>query len=73
MPTEQIFIGATVALLCLFGLVKDRWLLEHTRKGKWLIQKCGEQTGLTILRCLLGGGALVGILLACNVIRPVQW
>lgn len=73
MPTEQIFIGATVALLCLLGFIKERWLLEHTRKGRWLAQKWGEQAGLTILRCLLGSGALFGILLACNVIRPVQW
>ena len=73
MPTDQIFIGAMVAVLCLVGFFKDRWFLQNTRKGKWLAEKFGEQTSLWIVRGLLGTGTLFGVLLACNVIQPVQW
>ena len=73
MPTDQIFIGAMVAGLCSIGVFKSRWFLQHTGKGKWLAEKCGEQTSLWMLRGLLGTGAFFGILLACNVIRPLQW
>ena len=73
MPTDQIFIGAMVAVLCSIGFFKSRWLLQNTRKGKWLAEKCGEQASLWIFRGLFGTGTLFGVLLACNVIRPIQW
>ncbi len=72
-PTEQILIGALVALLSLHGLWKARWLLENTRKGQRLAGWLGAERGLLALRVVLVLGAVLGILLATNVIRPVNW
>jgi hypothetical protein len=70
---EQVLIGVTVALLCGLGLWHDRWLLSGTRKGQRLVGWFGEQRGLWVLRVLLVSGALFGLLLATDVIRPVRW
>ncbi len=73
MPKDQLLIGAVFALFCLIGLYKDLWILAQTKKGQWLVRRCGQQRSVWLLRSLFGCGAVFGVLLACNVIRPVQW
>jgi len=73
MPKEQIAIGAIVAVLCLAGAWKERWLLEHSKYGHRLIGWFGPQRAPWVLRCLLCGGIVFGVLLATNVIHPVRW
>ena len=74
MPTkEQVFIGASIAALCLFALVNCRWILDNTKKGERLTQWFGAVRGIWVLRSLLLLGALFGVLLAMNVVRPMQW
>ena len=73
MPLEQIFIGGATALLCLAGLCHNAWLLEHTRKGRRLVDCFGTVRAVWILRCLFVAGAIFGVLLATGVINPVRW
>lgn len=73
MPKEQIFIGLTVAVLCAVGIYKDRWFLTQTKKGKRLIGWFGEEKAIWVLRGVYGLGMLFGLLMALNVIRPVNW
>ncbi len=73
MSKEQAFMGAAVAILCLGGTWKAKWLLAHTKKGQRLVHRLGEQRALRFLRLLLVIGATFGILLAVDVIRPIQW
>lgn len=73
MPPEQIFIGCATALLCVAGFVQRGWLLEHTRKGRWLVEKLGLFRATWVLATLLAFGAVFGVLLATGVVNPVQW
>ena len=73
MPKDQLMIGAVFALFCCAGLFKDRWFLAHTKKGQWLVRRCGQRGAVWLLRGLFGCGVLFGLLLACNVIQPVKW
>jgi len=73
MPGHQIFIGSTVALLCLWGLFKHRWFLETTKKGKRLIARFGDRKAAWILNGLFVMGIVFGILLAIDVIHPIRW
>lgn len=72
-PKEQIFIGAATALLCLIGLVNGRWILDNTKKGQRLANWFGPVRAIWVLRVLLMLGAVFGVLLAADVIEPVQW
>ena len=74
MPkTEQIAIGVTVALLCAAGLGSAGWFVRETAKGQWLARRLGDDRALWTFRLLFGLGIVFGLLLAANVIRPVQW
>ncbi|HEX6984579.1 MAG TPA: hypothetical protein VF170_04345 [Planctomycetaceae bacterium] len=70
---EQILIGLVTAALCGLGLWHDRRLLAETRKGRRLIRWFGEERALWVLRGLLAAGAAFGLLLAADVIRPIEW
>lgn len=72
-PKEQILIGSVTALLCVFGLVKSEWILQNTKKGERLVRWFGETRAIWILRGLLVLGGLFGVLLASNIIKPIQW
>ncbi len=72
-PKDQIFIGAATAGLCLIGLAKSRWVLDNTKKGARLIGWFGAKRAIWVLRGLFLLGAAFGILLAANVIKPLQW
>jgi hypothetical protein len=74
MPRDQLLMGIAVASVCLLGLWKDRWFLANTKKGKQFARWFGEERGLWALRILFGVGALFGVLLASDIIRPIaQW
>lgn len=73
MSKEQIVVGGITAILCLAGLRNHRWLLANTRHGRRLAKRFGEPTSVWIVRILLVAGAVFGVLLAANVVRPVQW
>jgi hypothetical protein len=73
MISSQMAMGGMVALLCLFGLWRHRWIFENTRKGRQLAGWFGESGGLRVLVGLLFAGMIFGLLLASDVIRPIQW
>jgi len=73
MSSEQILMGTAVAVLCGLGLWKGRWFLENTAKGRRMVRWFGPRRALWVLQLLLGMGALFGILLAADLIRPMQW
>ena len=70
---EQQFMGTAVALLCGIGWDHQRWLITKTAKGQRLVQWFGNPGGTWVLRGLLGTGVILGVLLAGDVIRPIQW
>ena len=73
VPQHQILMGVGIAALCLTSLVRSRWLLVHTRKGQYLVERHGEPTARIViwLLCLLG--MIFGTLLACGIVRPISW
>ncbi len=73
MTNERILIGVSVAALCAFGLLKQRWMLDETPKGRRLVAWLGEPRAHWTVRVLLAIGIAFGTLLACGVIRPVEW
>ncbi len=66
-------MGCGVAVMSLIGLLNTRWLIEQTRKGEWLRQKTGDRNAGRILQACFLSGIIFGILLAVDIIRPVQW
>jgi hypothetical protein len=72
IPT-QTAMGVLIVGLCLFGLWHIGWLLEHSRYGRRLVIWFGEIGGRRTLAWLLIAGAMFGVLLATDVIRPIQW
>ena len=74
MPEKhQILMGSAIAALCLLGLWQSRWFMHSTRKGQRLRDWLGDERALSLLQVLFALGAAFGVLLATNVIRPVQW
>jgi hypothetical protein len=73
MIGTQTAVGLMVVGLCLFGLWHDRVLLVRSRYGRRLVNQFGEVGGRRALWILLVAGIVFGILLAANVIRPIQW
>jgi hypothetical protein len=72
-PKDQIFMGAAIALLCLVGLVRQRWLLDETSKGQRFVRRFGRDGAVWVLCGLLVCGAILGGLLAAGVINPIRW
>jgi hypothetical protein len=73
MISGQLAMGVMVAALCAAGLAYAPWLLTNTRKGRRLAGWFGERNGLRVLQLLLVAGFVFGVLLAGDVIRPIQW
>ncbi len=73
IPTDQIVMGVATALLCLWGIWNYRWLLVNTRKGEWLVNRFGQQKAIWLLCSLFLVGVLFGLLLAIDIIHPIQW
>ena len=70
---EQIFMGSSVALLCITGLWKAQWFLENTRKGQRFVKIFGEERAIWAWRVLLLLGVIFGTLLATGIINPIHW
>jgi hypothetical protein len=66
-------MGVLIAALCGLGLWQARWFLENTPKGRLLASWLGPQRGLLWLRVFLVAGMGFGVLLAADVVRPIQW
>ena len=66
-------MGIAVAAISLLGLCNDRWFLQNTKKGQRLVTWFGEQRAAHVLRALFLVVMILGILLATDVIRPMQW
>jgi hypothetical protein len=73
MAKDQILFGTALALVSLVGLACESWLMQHTKKGQALARWFGDSNGRWVLRAVLAGFALLGTLLALDVVRPVQW
>lgn len=73
MAKDQILFGTALALVSIVGLACESWLMQHTKKGQSLARWFGEANGRWVLRALLAGFALLGTLLALDVVRPLQW
>ncbi len=71
--SSQTAMGGMVALVCLYGLWRRHWFFENTRKGRRLARWFGETGGLRVLVGLLFAGIVFGVLLASDVIRPMNW
>jgi len=73
MPSDQILMGVGVAVMSAVGFWKTDWLLRHTPKGEWFVRRYGVGRARLIVRTCFFFAAVFGVLLAVNVIRPVQW
>lgn len=73
MAKDQVLFGVVLAVVSVVGLAYESWLMEHTKKGQALTRWFGESNGRWALRALLTGFALLGTLLALDVVRPLQW
>ncbi|WP_166831514.1 hypothetical protein [Thalassoroseus pseudoceratinae] len=72
MPKHQIFMGTATALLCLTAVWQTDWIIEHTRKGQWLAKRFGGRNATRVLWLLFGAGIIFGVLLATDIIRPLN-
>ncbi len=70
---EQILIGLGCVLLCGFGLWHSATLLRRSHNGRRLGDLFGAERALWILRGLLTAGTIFGVLLAADVVRPIEW
>jgi hypothetical protein len=70
---DQIVIGCILAGVCGLGIWNREWLLRETPKGQRLVARYGERKAVRIVTILLGTGFVVGVLLACNILRPLRW
>lgn len=73
MPKHQILMGVSIALLSSVAIWQTGWLLEHTSKGQWFARRYGELRARGIIRTFFFVTAVLGVLLALDVIRPMQW
>ena len=73
MIATQTAMGVLVAGLCLFALWHIGWLLENSRYGRRLVIWFGPVGGRRALVGFFVAGVVFGILLAADVIRPIQW
>lgn len=73
MPVDQIIIGMITAGTCGIGLLRRDWLLTQTLKGRHLVERCGQAKATRIVTVVLAVGVLAGVLLACNILRPMRW
>ncbi|MEO1997379.1 MAG: hypothetical protein ABGZ17_19145 [Planctomycetaceae bacterium] len=73
MANEQTLIGYTTAVLCIVGLAKAGWLLNHSRYGQHLIRWFGPRRAPFVLRLILLLGTVFGLLLGIDWIQPIRW
>jgi hypothetical protein len=73
MIRQNVLVGVIVVALCVMVASRDRWVLDHTKKGKRLVDWFGPDRAIWVLRLLLFIGIVFGGLLAAGIIRPIQW
>lgn len=73
VPKEQIFIGSVFAVVCLIVVWQAPWMCEHSRFGRGLARRLGEPAGVWAVRAIFAGLAVLGALLAADVVSPVRW
>jgi hypothetical protein len=73
MDRDQIIMGLVIAALCGLGFYHTGWMLERTGKGRALVGWLGATGAGLAWRGLMLMGAIFGILLAADVIRPLRW
>lgn len=71
--SNDMAMGAGVVTLCLMLWVRQRWFLEQTRKGSWLVETVGTKNAPWVLRIILVTGIAFGGMLAKGLIKPIQW
>lgn len=71
--SQDTAMGAGIIALCVMLWFREGWILEQTRKGRWLVERCGPARAPWVLRAVLLAGITFGGLLAGGVIRPIQW
>ena len=72
-PRDQILIGALTAVLSLLAVWHAGWLVENTRKGRWFARRFGDVGARRVVRLVFAALCVFGVLLATNVLRPIQW
>lgn len=70
-PPDQQLMGYAIAAVCFAGVVYSRWFLNNTKKGRWLLIRCGPRNGLGVLRGLFIVGIVFGVCLAQDIIQPL--
>ena len=60
-------------MLGCFALWKTDWLLRDTPKGEWFRRRFGELKARLYVRSFFFFTIVFGVLLAANLIRPMQW
>ncbi|WP_029246964.1 hypothetical protein [Schlesneria paludicola] len=73
MIPQHVLVGGLTAILCLMLLMRQTWFLEHSKKGRRLVQWFGPQKARWVLLGLTWFGVILGILIATQVLRPIQW
>jgi hypothetical protein len=73
VAAEQVFIGLTTSGLCAVGIAQEEWFLRETRKGRRLVELCGNRNAAWVLRSLLALGVAFGLALASGFVNPVRW
>lgn len=73
VPHDQLIMGLSVSGVCLAGILKRRWFLLNTRKGRALVTHFGDTNAARVLSVIFLLGALFGVLLATGVVRPISW
>ena len=71
--SQDTAMGAGIVTLCVMLLFRERWILEQSRSGQRLVERCGPARAPWVLRAVLLAGITFGGLLANGVIQPVQW
>ena len=66
-------MGVIIIGLGFMGLHKADSILERTQKGRRLVQLVGATNAPLVWRGLMVSIIIFGLLLACGIIRPIQW
>jgi hypothetical protein len=73
MIATQTAMGVMVVGLCLFAAWHNDWLLVNSRYGRRLVIWFGPVGGRRALIGFFLAGAVFGVLLAADVVRPIHW
>jgi hypothetical protein len=72
MVPQHVAMGLAIVLVSLFLLINQQRLLVHSRYGRLLRHWFGEERSPHVLRVLLALTAIFGVLLAIEVVRPLN-